>query len=102
MLKYICAYLSSQGSIEEQDQKNYGTGTARQVEKRSKTVLCFDLSMNFIREYPSTVEAARDLCLSQSNIVNCCNGGYWRDNHTKFIKTNKVKQYIFKYKDEVN
>lgn len=22
MLKYICAYLSSQGSIEEQDQKN--------------------------------------------------------------------------------
>lgn len=81
---------------------NYGTGTARQVEKRSKIVLCFDLSMNFIREYPSTAEAARDLCLSQSNIVNCCNGGYWRDNHTKFIKTNKVKQYIFKYKDEVN
>lgn len=22
MLKYICAYLSSQGSVEEQDQKN--------------------------------------------------------------------------------
>ena len=33
---------------------------------------------------------------------NCCNGGYWRDNHTKFIKTNKVKQYIFKYKYEVD
>ena len=62
----------------------------------------YDLSMNFIREYPSTAEVVRDLYLSQSNIVNCCNGGYWRDNHTKFIKTNKVKQYIFKYKNEVN
>lgn len=25
---------------------------------------------------PFTAEAARDLCLSQSNIVNCCNRGY--------------------------
>ena len=36
----------------------------------------YDLSMNFIREYPSIAEVARDLYLSQSNIVNCCNGGY--------------------------
>ena len=49
---------------------NYGTGISRQVEKRSKTVICFDISMNFIREYPSTAEAARDLGLSQSSIVN--------------------------------
>lgn len=81
---------------------NYGTGIARQVKKRSKVVLCFDLDMNFIKEYSSTTEAARDLNLSQGNIVSCCNGGYWRDQHTKFIKTTKVKQYIFKYKNEIN
>ena len=81
---------------------NYGTGIARQVEKRSKIVLCFDLDMNFLREYPSTAEAARSLDLSQGCIVACCNGGYWRDNHTKFIRANKVKQYIFKYKNETN
>lgn len=81
---------------------HYGTGITRQVEKRSKVVLCFDLDMNFLREYPSTAEAARSLGLSQSCIATCCNGGYWRNNHTKFIRTNKVKQYIFKYKDETN
>ena len=81
---------------------HYGTGIARQVEKRSKIVLCFDLDMNFLREYPSTAETARSLDLSQGCIVACCNGGYWRDNHTKFIRTNKVKQYIFKYKNETN
>lgn len=74
MLRFICNYIISKEQI--QDVKDFLNNVA--------------------------VEAARDLYLSQSNIVNCCNGGYWRDNHTKFIKTNKVKQYIFKYKDEVN
>lgn len=81
---------------------NYGTGTERQVAKRSKSVLCYDLKGNYLSEYKSTAEAARVLHVSQACIVNCCNGGYWRDNHTKFIKTKRVKQYIFKYKDGIN
>ena len=54
--------------------------------------------MEFLMEYESTAAAARDLNLSQSSIVNCCKGGYWRDNHNRFINTTRVKSYIFKYK----
>lgn len=77
---------------------NYGTGTKRQVAKRSKTVLQFDLNDNFITEFPSTQEAANKLNISQGLIANCCNGGYWRDKHTKFINCNKVHNFKFKYK----
>ena len=77
---------------------NYGKGIQRQVEKRSKKVLQYDLNDNLIKEFSSTQEAARDLNLSQGLISNCCNGGYWRDNHSKFIKCNRVKNYKFKFK----
>lgn len=82
---------------------NYGTGIQRQVEKRSKKVIQSDLDGNFIKEFNSTNEAAKELNLSQGLISNCCNGGYWRDKHSKSIKTNKVKNFKFKFKeDEVN
>ena len=71
----------------------------RQVLKRSKIVLQYDLNNNFLKEFKSTQDAAKQLTLSQCLIVNCCNGGYWRDKHTKFIKCNRVKNYIFKYKN---
>lgn len=81
---------------------NYGTCIERQVSKRSKKVIQYDLEGNFIAEYPSTNSASRELNIQQSSIVNCCNGGYWRDKHTKFVKCNKTHNFIFKYKDEIN
>ena len=33
----------------------------------------------------------------------CCNGGYWRDKHSKFIKYTRVGEFKFKFKeDEIN
>ena len=82
---------------------NYGTGIDRQVTKRSKKVLQFDLDENIINEFNSTQEASRILGISQGLISNCCNGGYWRNNHSKFIKCNRVGEFKFKFKeDEVN
>lgn len=82
---------------------NYGTAIERQVAKRSKCVIQYDLNMNFIAEYKSTQDASKQLNISQGLISICCNGGYWRDNHTKYIKCNKVHNFIFKYKDnEIN
>ena len=76
----------------------YGTAIKRQVEKRSKAVVQTDLEGNFINEFSSTQEAAAKLGLSQGLIVSCCNGGYWRDRHTKYIKCNRVHNFKFKYK----
>lgn len=78
---------------------NYGTGTKRQVAKRSKKVLQLDLNENIINEFSSTQEASRILGISQGLISSCCNGGYWRDKHSKFIKCNKVKEFKFKFKE---
>lgn len=42
------------------------------------------------------------LVKSSFEIVRCCKGGYWKNNRTKFINVTRVKNYIFKYKDETN
>lgn len=77
---------------------NYGTGISRQVAKRSKKVIQLDLNGNILNEFNSTQEASKLLGISQGLISSCCNGGYWRDNHTKFIKSNKVRNFKFKFK----
>lgn len=42
--------------------------------KLSKKVLQFTKSCEFVREWPSTSEASRQLVISQGNICSCCNG----------------------------
>lgn len=82
---------------------NYGTAIARQVAKRSKKVIQLDLNGNYINEFDSTQEASRVLGISQGLISGCCNGGYWRDKHSKFIKCNRAGKFKFKYKEnEIN
>ena len=43
-------------------------------EAHSKKVLQFTKSGEFIKEWPSTREAERELGIAHSNICNCCNG----------------------------
>ena len=43
-------------------------------ESRSKKILQLTKSGEFIREWPSAMEASRQLGIAQSNICNCCNG----------------------------
>ena len=52
-----------------------------------KPILCFDLNMNFIKEYPSIKSACEELGLLSGAIVTCCKG-----------RQSRVKNYIFKYK----
>ena len=54
---------------------NYGTAIQRRAEKRSMSVLQIDKETNeIVAEYPSTMEAARQLNISQGNIWSVCNG----------------------------
>lgn len=46
----------------------------RIVEKTSKMVLVYDLDFNLLSAFTSTADCARQLGLSQGNIVNCCQG----------------------------
>ena len=57
--------------------KNYGSRNIRIGEKNSKPVLQIDINTNeIIAEYPSTMEAERQLNISNSNISMCCNLKY--------------------------
>lgn len=53
--------------------------------------------------YGTEIDRSRILGISQGLISNCCNGGYWRDKHSKFIKCTRVGEFKFKFKeDEIN
>ena len=45
-------------------------------EAHSKKILQFTKSGEFIREWPSAMEASRQLGISNVSICNCCNGKY--------------------------
>lgn len=58
---------------------NYGTRNKRIADKNrngklSIPVLQYSLNGEFIREFPSTMQAQRDLGFDNSNISKCCNG----------------------------
>ena len=65
---------------------NYGTARQRMVEKKSKSVLQYDLEGNFIKEWQSTRECERN-GFNHSVICKCCNG-----------KLKTYKGFIWKYK----
>lgn len=54
---------------------------------KSKSIIQYDLEMNFIKEWNSIRQAGKTLCLDEGQISNCCNN-----------KIKKVKIYIFKFK----
>ena len=52
---------------------NYGTRTERVAEKKSKSVLQYDLEGNFIKEWKSTRECDRN-GFNQGAVAACCRG----------------------------
>lgn len=56
--------------------------------KQSKAVLQFDLNGNFIKEFYSQAQAARDLGIDASNISRVCNGKY-----------ESIRGFVWKHKD---
>jgi len=59
-------------------------------ETKSKKVLQYDLSGNFIKEHPSAAEAARLIGGSKGNVSSCC---------LESTKCQTVKGFVFKYKN---
>lgn len=53
---------------------NYGTRIERQKVKLSKPVLQFTLNGQFVAEYPSIIEAYRQIGIYQQSISECCKG----------------------------
>lgn len=102
--KINIVYINEDGSIDEEkstiewvtpkENSNYGTCIQRRAKNqtnrnKSKKVLQFSLSGEFIREWPSTSECGRN-GFNYGHVCSCCNGK---------LKTHKG--YIWKYKKEV-
>lgn len=67
--------------------KAYNNKYGTRLKKVSKVVLQFDKQGNFIAEYPSTAEAARQTGIYQASICACCNG-----------KRKSAGGFVWKYK----
>ena len=76
--------LSNLNLMTAKENTNWGSRN----ERISKAVLQFTLDNIFVKEYPSTMQVARELGFSCGNIVNCCKGRY---------KT--AYGYIWRYKE---
>lgn len=57
---------------------------------KSKKIIQYDLSGNFLKEWESEQEASRKTGTNQGNISNCCKG-----------LINKTNGYIWRYKEEI-
>ena len=53
---------------------NFGERTAKQKAKLSKPVVQISLEGDIVAEFPSGIQAARELKLSSSSISECCRG----------------------------
>ena len=56
--------------------RNIETRKRMSENRPKKAVLQFDLNGNFIKEYPSQIEAERQTGIPNTNISYCCNGKY--------------------------
>lgn len=70
---------------------NYGCRTEKQKAKVSIPVVQFSLAGDRIAEFPSGIQAARELKLSHSSISECCRG-----------KRKTIGGYKWRYKQEVD
>ena len=67
---------------------NYGTRTQRQADKKSKPVIQYTKSGEFVKEWKSATDVERNLGFDNGYISNCCNG-----------KRKSAYNFIWKFKD---
>ncbi len=67
----------------------YGTHTQRVASALSRAVVQYSSDHQFIKEYPSAMEAMRNTGIRQGSISRCCNGQQYH-----------AGGFIWKYKDE--
>ena len=68
------------------DNINFGTRTERVAKTKSKRVQAYDKQGNLVFDFPSAMEAQRQMGFKQGNITSCCNG-----------KIKSAYGYIWKY-----
>ena len=68
--------------------QNYGTGIQRMAEKKSKSVLQYTKSGEFVKEWKSGMDVQRNINYSRSDISLCCNG-----------KLKSANGFVWKFKD---
>ena len=68
---------------------NFGTHNERSAKARSKQILQYSKSGDFIREWKSASEVERVLGINRGNITQCCRGRY-----------KSIGGFIWKYKEE--
>lgn len=71
------------------DNLNYGTRNERAAKARSKPILQYSKSGDFIREWKSAAEVERMLGIANSHIIACCKG-----------KRKSAGGFIWKYKEK--
>lgn len=59
------------------------------TDNNKRKILCYTLDGNFVKEYDSLISAERELGIHYQSISDCCRG-----------RVKKVKDFIFKYKEE--
>ena len=85
LLKYYKTHSSPRKGIVLSDEEKYKNMMSQ---KTRKSIIQYDLDMNFIAEFPSISYASKVTGLTLSRIAECCRG-----------KTNKYKNYYWRYKD---
>ena len=68
--------------------QNYGTGIQRMAEKKSKSVLQYTKSGEFVKEWKSGMDVQRNTNYSRCDISLCCNG-----------KLKSANGFVWKFKD---
>lgn len=62
---------------------NYATRNERVAAKQSKAVVALDNEGNVVHEFPSTMEAERQMGFKHQNVSACCNNCYYGSNYYK-------------------
>ena len=98
-------YLNEDGTVDEErttiewvtyeENINYGTRNERSAKTKSKPVLQFTLSGEFIREWESTHECGRN-GFDQSHVADCCRGKQKSHKGFRWMYADEYKEKQFK------
>lgn len=83
---------------------HYGTGISRtrawMMENRAKPIQQYSKSGDFIREFPSVMDASKELNIEHINIIKCAKGSMDMAHNGKRYSRKTAGGYVWKYKED--